>query len=144
MREHDLTAMLMNKFHRYVKGLEEIYSDREPVAQHNDEKLFLKVLSSGDKTENPIAKISFMMLEEGSIRNKDDKENVRDTGEFTVATIIPADAVPVPICAMEISFHFGKYLQCRTELPPLSTNEAYRDTFCKPVQQLRQLSLIHI
>ena len=125
MRECNLADTLIEKFSSYINDMEEISSDREPVAQSGNTKLYLKVFTSAKNEGNPIEKISFMTLEEGNIKNKDDKSTL-DLGEFTVSTFIPKDTVPLPLCAMEASFHFGKYVQCRADLPPLSSDTRYR------------------
>jgi hypothetical protein len=137
MRECNLADTLIEKFSSYIEHMDEIASGKEPVAQSGDTKLFLKVFSSTTNENYPIEKISFMTLEEGKIKNKDDK-NTLDLGEFTVATFIPKDTVPLPLGAMEASFHFGKYVQCRADLPPLSSDARYRKSFCTPVQELRK------
>jgi hypothetical protein len=46
--------------------------------------------------------------------------------------------MPLPMFSMECSIHFDNYIQCRAEIPPMSTDPAYKETFCKPVQELRQ------
>ncbi len=137
MKAHELKEHLLEKFTFCLSDMEETTSDLEPVAQVGDEKLFLKVLSCTGSPENPLEKISFMILENGLVKNKDDREQL-DRGEFTVATFIPKDSVPVPLFALEVSTHYDKYIQCRADLTPLSTSPVYRETFCKPVQDLRK------
>jgi hypothetical protein len=137
MREFNIAAMLIKKFSSYIENMDEVVSNLEPAAQYEDQKLFLHVFSSEGKDSNPLRKISFMTLEEGEIKNKDDNSRL-DVGEFTVATFIPSDLYPLPLFNMECSIHFNKYIQCRAEIPPMSKDERYTEIFCKPVRELRQ------
>lgn len=137
MKEYDVLNTLIKKFKPYINSMEEIISDQEPIATSGNARLFLKIFAGSGNDNNPLEKISFMRLEDGKIKNKQDK-SVLDSGEFTTATFIPKDAFPLPLCAMEASFHFNKYVQCRVDLPPLSTDSKYQETFCRPVQQLRK------
>ncbi len=137
MKIFDLEHILIEKFSTYINGMEEIASGKEPAGQKDDQKLFLHVFAADEKADNPLKKISFMLLENGMIKNKDDKTRL-DPGEFTVATFIPNDSLPLPMFNMECSIHFEKYIQCRAEIPPMSTNAAYQEAFCRPVQELRQ------
>ncbi len=137
MREFTIADMLIKKFRPYIENMNEVVSNKEPAAQYEDQKLFLHVFSSEGNESNPLRKISFMTLEEGEIKNKDDK-SILDLGEFTVATFIPSDLYPLPLFNMECSIHFNKYMQCRAEIPPMSKAERYTETFCKPVQKLRK------
>ncbi len=137
MREFNIADMLTKKFSPYIENMNEVVSNKEPAAQYEDQKLFLHVFSSEGNENNPLKKISFMTLEEGELKNKDD-HSILDVGEFTVATFIPSDAYPLPLFNMEYSIHFNKYIQCRAEIPPMSKDERYTETFCKPVRKLRQ------
>ena len=136
MKAHALKDHLLERFIFCLGDMQETVSDREPVAQVGDEKLFLKVFSGTHSAECPLEKISFMLLENGLITSKQDT-GVLDRGEFTVATFIPKDSVPAPLFALEVSTHYDKYIQCRADLTPLSTAPAYREAFCRPVQDLR-------
>lgn len=137
MREYDVLETLVTKFEPYISSMDEVSTGKEPVAQTGNEKLFLKIFTCGGKKDHPLKKISFMRLEDGMIKNKDDKTSL-DPGEFTVITFISNDHVPLPLCAMEASFHFDNYIQGRVDIPPLSATNEYRETFCKPVQELRE------
>lgn len=137
MREYDVLETLVEKFEPYISSMDEVSAGAEPTAQTGNEKLFLKIFTSGNNKDHPLKKISFMKLEDGMIKNKDDKRSL-DPGEFTVITFISNDDVPLPLCAMEASFHFDKYIQGRVDIPPLSSKSEYRETFCKPVQELRK------
>lgn len=137
MKEYNVVETLVMKFEHYFTGMDELVSDREPIAQSKNEKLFLKIFTCGNNRDNPLKKVSFMTLEDGSIKNKDDKSSL-DPGEFTVVTFITNDDFPLPLCAMEASFHFDAYIQGRVDLPPLAGTKEYRDTFCRPVQKLRE------
>ena len=137
MREYDVLETLVAKFEPYISSMDELSTGAEPTAQTGNEKLFLKIFTSRNNKDHPLKKISFMRLEDGMIKNKDDKSSL-DAGEFTVITFISNDDVPLPLCAMEASFHFDKYMQGRVDIPPLSSKSEYRETFCKPVQELRK------
>ena len=110
MREYDVLETLVTKFEPYIAGMDEIATGKEPVGQTGNEKLFLKIFTCGNNKDHPLKKISFMRLEDGMIKNKDDKSSL-DPGEFTVITFISNDHVPLPLCAMEASFHFDNYIQ---------------------------------
>jgi hypothetical protein len=137
MKEYDVLETLVTKFEPYIADMDEIATGKEPIAHTGNEKLFLKIFTSGNNKGNPLKKISFMTLEDGNIKNKDDKSSL-DPGEFTVITFISNDDFPLPLCAMEASFHFDNYIQGRVDLPPLASTKEYRETFCKPVQELRE------
>jgi hypothetical protein len=137
MKECNVVDTLIKKFEIYIASMDEVTSDTEPIAQTKNEKLFLKIFTCGNNKDNPLRKISFMTLEDGNIKNKDDKSSL-DPGEFTVITFISNDDFPLPLCAMEASFHFDNYIQGRVDLPPLASTKEYRETFCKPVQELRE------
>ena len=137
MKEYDLLNTLLKKFNVYINSMEESFSDKKPIAKSGEAKLSLKIFTDRDNDDNPIEKISFMTLKDGKIKNKHDK-SMLDSGEFTTATFIPKDTFPLPLCAMEVSFHFDKYLRCRADIPPLSTDKQYQETFCTPVQELRK------
>lgn len=136
MKEYDVMGTLVEKFKAHISSMHESVSDSQPIARAGDEKLSIKVYSAGGQQPHALKKISFMRLEDGKIKNKDDKNRL-DPGEFTVITFISHEKSALPLCAMELSFHFKSYIQCRIDLPPLSTRKEYRDTFCKPVQDLR-------
>ena len=137
MREYDVLENLVTKFEPYIVSMNEVATDKEPIAQTGNEKLFLKIFTCEDEKDHPIKKISFMRLEDGMIKNKDDKSSL-DPGEFTVITFISNDDIPLPLCAMEASFHFDNYIQGRVDIPPLSSTKEYREIFCTPVQDLRE------
>ena len=137
MREYDVLETLVTKFEPYIAGMDETTTGKEPIGQTGNEKLFLKIFTCGNNKDHPLKKISFMRLEDGMIKNKDDKSSL-DPGEFTVITFISNDPVPLPLCAMEASFHFDNYIQARVDIPPLSSTKEYREAFCKPVQELRE------
>ncbi len=135
MRGFDLKGMLVKKFETYIKNMNEAVSAGKPAAVFEDQKLFLQVFVSGDR-DTPFDKISFMILENGMIKNRDNSDQL-DLGEFTVATFIPNDKYPLPMFTMEGSLHFDKYIQCRADIVPLSNNEKYKIDFCEPVKSLR-------
>lgn len=137
MKEYDVVGTLVEKFKGHISSMHESVSDDEPTARAGEEKLYVKVYRAGDEHPHPLKKISFMRLEDGRIKNKDDKNRL-DPGEFTVITFISHDQTALPLCAMEVSFHFESYIQCRIDLPPLSVRKEYREIFCKPVQDLRR------
>ena len=137
MKEYNVVDTLLTKFEHYIASMKEVSTGKEPIAQTGNEKLFLKIFTGENNSDNPLKKISFMTLEDGNIKNKDDKSSL-DPGEFTVITFISNDGFPLPLCAMEASFHFDNYIQGRVDLPPLASTKEYRETFCKPVQALRE------
>ena len=137
MREYDLASSLIKRFKVFIDDMDEVVSDKEPIAQKEEEKLFLKVFNCPGKERNPLAKINILTMEETKVKNKDDK-NVLDKTELTAATFIPKDDSPFPLRLLEASFHFEKYFYFAIDLAPLSTDKFYREAFCKPVQDLRK------
>ena len=63
MREYDVLETLVTKFEPYIAGMDEIATDKEPIAQTGNEKLFLKIFTCGNNKNTPLKKISFMSLE---------------------------------------------------------------------------------
>lgn len=90
MKAHALKDHLLGKCTFCLGEMQEIASNREPVAQAGDEKLFLKVFSGTHSAECPLEKISLMILENGLSTSKQDT-GVLDRGECTVVTFIPKD-----------------------------------------------------
>lgn len=135
MKEFDTVNTLIEKFRVYINRMEETVSDKEPIAQSGEEKLSMKSFSGAGDDSNPVERINFLVLENGNVKNKDDP-NLLDPTEFTVATFIPKDTIPLPVCCLELSFHFNKYCHFNADLFPVSKNEQYRETFCKPVHEL--------
>ena len=135
MKEFDTVKTLTEKFGVYIDRMDETVSDKEPIAQSGAEKLFLKSFSGTSDDSNPVERINFLILKDGNVKNKDDP-SVLDPTEFTVATFIAKDTIPLPVCCLELSFHFGKYLHFNADLFPVSKNMQYLEIFCKPVQEL--------
>lgn len=137
MREFDLSGMMIEKFQSHIDTMDEAISAQQPAAESGNQKLFLQLFVPRAGTAGIVDKISFMRLEDGMIKNKDDK-HMLDPGEFTVITCIPSDRTALPVLTMEGSVHFDKYIQCRADIVPVSSSDVYRAFFCEPVKRLRQ------
>jgi len=137
MKEDELKNTFLDVFKVYTDSMNEVVSEKEPIAQSGKERLYFRVFSCARKENNPLEKISLSTWEDVKMKNKDDA-NVLDLTQAIVATVIPKDGVPLPICLIEACFHLGKYVYCAADLAPLSTDESYRNVFCKPVQELRK------
>ena len=107
------------------------------LCENGDERLRIKLYKTKGQKGFPLAKVVFMLLENGWVTNKDDK-NLLDETELIVGTFIPVDDTPLPIFAGEVSLHFGKYDHLDVDLFPLSKDEQYREIFCEPVKTLRR------
>ena len=107
------------------------------LAERGDERISIICFTSGDHPDFPLQKVTFMILENGWVFNKDDR-NLLDQNEIFVGSFIPSDVIALPFLAMEASLHFSKYDHLNVDLFPLSNNQRYRDIFCKPVKALRK------
>lgn len=112
-------------------------SEEVIVAERNNEKLRLKIYSNKGSSLFPLEKVTVMSLENGFVKNIKDKSIV-DECEFIVAAFRPSLNIPLPVFAMEASFHYGKYDHLNSDLFPLSKDPAYRAVFCEPVMKLRK------
>ncbi len=134
MHYKDFEGIFEEKFSNFLKEMD---CSSNVVAQKGEEKLRLKVYRKQNPGSFPFKKISFMVLEDGWVKNKDDKSQV-DKCEFTVASFTPSEDVPLPIFAFEASVHIGMYDHLNVDLFMLSKNEKYREVLAKPVCELRQ------
>lgn len=136
MKQIDTPGILMEKFKNYIGGMKEIITNQEPVVSKGEENISVRVFTNVGDSANPLEKVFFMTLENGWIKNNNDG-HLLDSSEFTIATFIPSDTWPLPVCCLEASFHFNKYLHCTADIFPTSRNLEYREIYCKPVQELR-------
>jgi hypothetical protein len=63
MKEYDVVGALVGRFKAYIDGMDEVVSDRESIAQKEEEKLSLKVFTCPSKESNPLEKICIMTME---------------------------------------------------------------------------------
>ncbi|RMF93142.1 MAG: hypothetical protein D6734_10800 [Candidatus Schekmanbacteria bacterium] len=134
MEYKDFEAIFEEKFKNF---LEQMDCTNSIVAEKGEEKLRVKVYRKPDSDDFPLKKVSFMVLENGWVKNKDDKSKV-DRCEFTVASFTPSSYIPLPIFAFEASIHLGLYDHLNVDLFMLSKDERYREVFSKPVCELRK------
>jgi hypothetical protein len=137
MKQIDTPDILIEKFKNYLGGMKEIITNKEPVVSKGEEKISVRVFTNVGDNANPLEKVFFMTLENGWVKNNNDG-HLLDSTEFTVSSFIPSDTWPLPICCLEASFHFNKYLHCTADIFPASRNPEYREIYCKPVQELRR------
>jgi len=134
MQYKDFEEVIEDKFSAFLKEMD---CSSSVIAEKDEEKLRLKVYRKTDAGDFPFKKVSFMVLENGWVRNKDDNSQV-DKCEFTVASFSPSDNVPLPIFAFEASIHLALYDHLNADLFMLSKDERYREVFSKPVCELRK------
>lgn len=133
MNIHELLNTVEDTFHTFLQHMEQ---EETLLAEKDKERILIKLYTAKDDQNFPLKKVAFMMLENGWVWNKDDRE-LLDEDELLVGSFIPADNLPLPILALEASLHFGKYDHLNIDLFPLSKEKHYRDIFCEPVKTLR-------
>ena len=130
---HDLRGKVEERFGQFLQQM-----NREEIvlAEKGEERLRIVLYKTKGERNFPLHKVAFMLLENGWVWNKDDK-NLLDEDEIIVGSFIPTDDIPLPFLAIEASLHFGKYDHLNVDIFPLSKDERYREIFCKPVKTLR-------
>jgi len=121
---------------RFVQFLQQMDKEEILLAEKGEERLWVDLYKSKGEKDFPLKKVAFMILENGRVWNKDDR-NLLDEDEIIVGSFIPVDDIPFPFLAIEASLHFGKYDHLNVDIFPLSKDERYREIFCKPVKDLR-------
>lgn len=128
----EVMQQLRTIFNEYFQNM---HKEESIFAEKGKERLRLEIYRSKQNTPFPIKKAAFMILDYGLVWNKDDKTAL-DEDELVAGSIISADDLPLPILALEASMHLDKYDHMNIDLFPLSQDQRYRDTFCKPVQAI--------
>ena len=133
MQVQDFKKRLEESFWNFLHQM-----DQEDIllVEKGAERLRIKMYRTKGEKNLPLKKVSFMLLENGWVWNKDDK-NLLDEDELIVGSFIPVDDIPLPILAVEASLHFDKYDHLNVDLFPLSKDKRYREIFCEPVKKLR-------
>jgi len=134
MRMHDLFKKTEEMFSPFLREMEQ---KEFLVVEKGDERIRLIRYTTKGITGFPLRKVTFFLLENGWVYNKDDR-NILDEDELLVGTFIPADDIALPFLALEASLHLNKYDHLNVDLFPLSKDERYRKTFCDPVKKLRK------
>lgn len=134
MRAKDFETRIEAFFAEY---LQQMKRDELMLAEKGEERIRIIKYGSAGTPGFPLRKVTFMILENGWVYNKDDR-SLLDEDEIFVASFIPEDDIALPFLAVEASLHFNKYDHLNIDLFPLSKNERYRETFCSPVQALRK------
>jgi len=128
----EVTKRLEDSFRHY---LQDMNKEDMVIAEKGKERLRLEIYTTKGDKDFPLKRVSFMILDYGMVWNKDDKTAV-DEDELIAGTFITHDDLPLPILALEASMHIGKYDHLNIDLFPISRDPRYRETFCKPVQEL--------
>ena len=130
----DLKKKVEERFRQFLQQM-----DHEEIilAEKGKERLRIELYKTRGEKDFPFKKVAFMLLENGWVWNKDDR-NLLDEDEIIVGSFIPTNDIPLPFLAIEASLHFGKYDHLNVDIFPLSKDERYREIFCKPVETLRQ------
>ena len=134
MRMHDLFKKTEEMFSPFLREMEQ---KEFLVVEKGDERIRLIRYITKGTTGFPLRKVTFFLLENGWVYNKDDR-NILDEDELLVGTFIPTDDIALPFLALEASLHIEKYDHLNVDLFPLSKDERYRKTFCDPVKKLRK------
>ncbi len=134
MEVQDFQKRLEEAFGKY---LEQMNKEEFVLAEKGDERLRFMVYRTKGQKGFPLEKVCVMVLENGWVWNKDDK-NLLDKDELIVGSFIAPDDIPLPILAVEASLHFDKYDHLNVDAFPLSKDERYREIFCEPLKALRE------
>lgn len=134
MNVHELLNRVKNTFDAVLEQMDE---EETVLAEKGEERILITLFTPKGDSPFPLKKVAFMLLENGWVWNKDDRK-LLDKDELLVGSFIPADALPLPILALEASLHFGKYDHLNIDLFPLSKDPQYRTVFCEPVKTLRK------
>ncbi len=134
MRMHDLLKKTEAMFSPFLREMEQ---KEFLVVEKGDERIRLIQYITKGTTGFPLRKVTFFLLENGWVYNKDDR-NILDEDELLAGTFIPTDDIALPFLALEASLHIGKYDHLNVDLFPLSKDERYRKIFCDPVKELRK------
>ena len=134
MRMHDLFKRAEAMFSPFLQEMEQ---KEFLVVEKGEERIRLIQYITKGTIGFPLRKVTFFLLENGWVYNKDDR-NILDEDELLVGTFIPADDIALPFLALEASLHLNKYDHLNVDLFPLSKDERYRKIFCDPVKELRK------
>lgn len=134
MKMHDLFKKTEEMFSPFLREMEQ---KEFLVVEKGDERIRLIQYITKGTTGFPLRKVTFFMLENGWVYNKDDR-NILDEDELLVGTFIPTDDIALPFLALEASLHIEKYDHLNVDLFPFSKDERYRKIFCDPVKELRK------
>jgi len=134
MKMHDLFIKTEEMFSTFLREMEQ---KEFLIVEKGDERIRLIQYITKGTPGFPFRKVTFFLLENGWVYNKDDR-NILDEDELLVGTFIPADDIALPFLALEASLHLNKYDHLNVDLFPLSKDERYRKIFCDPVKELRK------
>jgi hypothetical protein len=134
MKMHDLFKKTEEMFSPFLREMEQ---KEFLIVEKGDERIRLIQYITKGTPGFPLRKVTFFLLENGWVYNKDDR-NILDEDELLVGTFIPADDIALPFLALEASLHLNKYDHLNVDLFPLSKDQRYRKIFCDPVKELRK------
>lgn len=132
MKATDVMNKICDIFDPYFQRMQK---EEFVFAEHGKERLRLELFHSEGDRAFPLTKAAFMILDYGLVWNKDNKTAL-DENELVAGSFITQDDLPLPILAIEVSMHINKYDHMNSDLFPISRDQRYRDTFCKPVQAI--------
>jgi hypothetical protein len=133
MRAHDFLTRVEEKFSSF---LNQMTHQENLFAEKGEERIRIRQYKTKGEKGFPLRKVTFLILENGWVCNKDDK-NILDEVEILVGSFIPTEEIPLPTFATEASLHFNKYDHLNVDLFPVSKNSEYQKVFCEPVKALR-------
>jgi hypothetical protein len=134
MKVRDVMKKIKTIFDPYFQQMQK---EEFIFAENGKECLRLELFHTKGDKEFPLTKAAFMILDYGLVWNKDDKTAL-DENELVAGSFITREDLPLPILAVEVSMHINKYDHMNSDLFPVSRDPRYRDTFCKPVQEILQ------
>jgi len=132
MKVKDVMNKICDIFDPYFQSMQK---EEVLFAENGKERLRLELFHSKGDRAFPLTKAAFMILDYGLVWNKDNKTAL-DENELVAGSFITQEDLPLPILAIEVSMHINKYDHMNSDLFPISRDQHYRDTFCKPVQAI--------
>ncbi len=132
MKVKDVMNKICDIFDPYFQSMQK---EEVLFAENGKERLRLELFHSKGDRAFPLTKAAFMILDYGLVWNKDNKTAL-DENELVAGSFITQEDLPLPILAIEVSMHINKYDHMNSDLFPISRDQRYRDTFCKPVQAI--------
>jgi hypothetical protein len=134
MNVKDIQKRVEDSFSKYF---EQMRKEEFLLAEKGKERLRFIIYRTKGVKDFPLKKVALVILDYGRVWNKDNKTALDDV-EFIVGCFKTADDLALPILAMELSMHIGKYDHMNIDLFPISHDPNYREMFCEPVQALRK------
>ncbi len=129
----DIGQMIFDKLQEAFGGFKEVEFINFTQSDVGGGKRFVP----GDNTKVPFESLMVTKMFDVEIRNLQDREKLDLSNSF-VNTIMPHDSLPLPIYAVDVDVHKGKYVHVITDHILLSKNPDYLEKFDAPLKELRK------